>query len=110
MISRVSSRDRSLSEGLLDAPDAEPVLVTEPVPEVEIADYRASLADFLIPLGVLLGLAVGGHYLLPGSWINEAFLCATLSAMVPLACSACTEKNRAWKRIGLTGGVIARAT
>ncbi|MCP4006220.1 MAG: sodium:proton antiporter [bacterium] len=76
------ARERSINHGLLDADDAKPMLVVEPEPTIESTGYSASLVDFFVPIGVLLGLAIIPYYLLDESWINEAFMCAVLSAML----------------------------
>jgi Na+/H+ antiporter NhaC len=80
--SMARARERSISQGLLDAPDAEPVLMQHAESEGRDSTYRPILADFMLPLAVLLGLAIGGPYLLGGDWINEAFLGSLLSAML----------------------------
>jgi Na+/H+ antiporter NhaC len=77
------ARDRSLNEGLLDRPGAEPMLVAELGPDDGRAPgYTPSMADFLVPLGVLLGVAIVPFLVLGENWINEAFLSSVLSAML----------------------------
>ncbi|MCZ6464517.1 MAG: sodium:proton antiporter [Proteobacteria bacterium] len=79
------ARRRALEEGLLDRPGAEPMLVPSPEPTTRATaatPYTPSLADFVVPLGVLLGLAVLPMALIDENWINEAFLCSVLSAAV----------------------------
>ena len=44
------------------------------------AGYTPALTDFLVPLLVLLGVAIGPYVLLGQNWINEAFLGSVLSA------------------------------
>jgi Na+/H+ antiporter NhaC len=77
-----AARERARSTGWLDAPHAEPLLP----PGSELAEpaegYTPSLADFFVPLGVLLGLAVVPYLVARANWINEAFLCSVLSAML----------------------------
>lgn len=75
------ARQRSRETGALDAPGAEPL--AGGMDETGPADgYEASLADFLLPIGVLLGVAIV-PYLVTGTFrINEAFLLSVLSAMV----------------------------
>ncbi len=76
------ARDRARSTGALDASDALPLLAGDVTTAEPDPDYRPSLADFFVPIGVLLAIAIG-PYLATGSFrINEAFLCATLSAIV----------------------------
>ncbi len=75
------AQERALSEGLLDAPDSAPL---RPVTAGAQRDphYDPSLADFMVPILVLLGIGIG-PYLVAGSYrINEAFLAATLSGML----------------------------
>jgi len=77
-----SARERALGEGLLDRPGARPML--PPTIEEDLEGrvrYEPHLADFLVPLVTLLGLAVGGKLLLDRDWINEAFMLSVLSAM-----------------------------
>ena len=78
------ARERSRSTGALDAPNAEPMWVVEaePEPAQEEAVYRPSLADFVIPIGVLLSIAILPYLATQSFRINEAFLAALLSAMV----------------------------
>ncbi|MEE2704388.1 MAG: Na+/H+ antiporter NhaC family protein [Myxococcota bacterium] len=80
------ARERSRATGALDAPDAEPMWIAEAEPEADSGQvedaYRPSLADFLIPIGALLSIAIL-PYLVAGTFrINEAFLAALLSAMI----------------------------
>ncbi len=63
------------------APDADPFLPPEAEPE-PFSGYRPHVVDFALPIGVLLGLAVGPFLLFDSNWINEAFLLSALSAMV----------------------------
>lgn len=86
-----AARHRARSTGQLDRPGAAPMLpAKDPGIDPEnaaAAGYTPSLADFLVPIGVLLGLAVIPYMLgragliENGDWINEAFLCSVLSAM-----------------------------
>jgi Na+/H+ antiporter NhaC len=77
-----NAAERSQRTGELDAPDAEPLLRAESDLEVRDLSYRPSLADFFVPLGVLLGVGIG-PYLIWGSYhINEAFLSSTLAGML----------------------------
>ncbi|MDP6978855.1 MAG: Na+/H+ antiporter NhaC family protein, partial [Myxococcota bacterium] len=70
----------------LDGPDASPMVIddslAERVEEQEAPDYDPSLLDFLIPLGLLLGINVIPVMLGLGSYVNEAFMASVLSAMV----------------------------
>jgi Na+/H+ antiporter NhaC len=76
------ARDRSLNEGLLDAPAAEPMLPPATATQPTETVYTPHLADFLVPLGVLLSLAIGPYPFVGTFWINEAFMCSLLSAML----------------------------
>ncbi len=75
------ARRRARETGALDAPGAEPMLPSETTRTPGVAGYRPSLADFLVPLGVLLGFAVLPAVLFGVSWINEAFPLSALAAM-----------------------------
>ena len=78
-----AARDRARNDGLLDRPGAQPMLVIAPDERDEAdAAYEPALADFLVPLGLLLGISVIPIALgFPGR-INEAFVAAVLSAML----------------------------
>jgi Na+/H+ antiporter NhaC len=77
-----SARTRARESGALDAPEARPLLPPPPpTSQTGGTDYKPHLADFLIPLGVLIGMAVVPYALTGTSWINEAFALCTLSAM-----------------------------
>ncbi|MCZ6465383.1 MAG: sodium:proton antiporter [Proteobacteria bacterium] len=76
------ARERSLREGLLDGPGAEPLVVSGGQTSGVPSGYTPSLADFAIPLGVLLSLTILPKALLDQNWINEAFVCSVLSAMI----------------------------
>jgi Na+/H+ antiporter NhaC len=77
------ARDRTLEGGPLDRPGAEPMMVDGPTDDFEAeAGYHASLADFLVPLGLLIGISVVPYLMQWGGRINEAFVAAVLSAMI----------------------------
>ena len=76
------ARRRARESGALDAPEAEPLLSPEDSEEIAAEDYRPSLADFAVPIGILLGVAILPFLLFDVSWVNEAFLLCVLSAMV----------------------------
>lgn len=69
---------RARETGALDSADARPLLA-EAVSAVA-PGYTPHLADFFVPISVLLGLAVI-PYTLGYNWINEAFVACALSAM-----------------------------
>ena len=70
----------------LNAPGASPMIVDETL--TSTADiqptegYDPSLADFLLPLGVLLGVNIVPVMAGLGSYVNEAFMLSVLSAMI----------------------------
>jgi Na+/H+ antiporter NhaC len=80
------ARERAMTEGLLDAPTARPMLVgheDEAEEQAERGDaYHPHLSDFFVPLGLLLSISIVPILLGGSSRINEAFLTAVLSAMV----------------------------
>lgn len=75
------ARDRARATGALDAPNARPLLPPSEASRVP-AGYAPSLADFLVPIGALLALAVIPYTLLGVDFINEAFLACTGSAIL----------------------------
>lgn len=76
------ARERARTTGALDAPAARPLMAPQESPAATAgAPYAPSLADFLVPLGVLIIVAVLPYALTGTSWINEAFGLCTLSAM-----------------------------
>ena len=75
-----AARRRARDQGALDAPEAEPLLAPQ-TREAQARGYTPSLADFLVPIGVLLGLAVLPFVLFDANLINEAFLLCALCAM-----------------------------
>ncbi|MBT3224072.1 MAG: sodium:proton antiporter, partial [Proteobacteria bacterium] len=80
-----AARERARQTGALDAPDAKPMLPSDVDPEMpskQVAGYNASLLDFFIPIGVLLGLAVLPYVIFGKNLINEAFMACVLSAMI----------------------------
>ncbi len=85
-----AARRRARDTGELNAPGAIPLAADE-LTELQVpAGYRTGLADFLVPLGVLIGIALTG--VIPGLIagdlsqigvpIEEAFGLAVLSAIV----------------------------
>ncbi len=76
---------RSRETGQLDAPDAEPMLTKE-IEEANVPEgYRASIAEFFIPIVLIIGITVAG-YLYDGSprvlWgFGAGMLYAFLSAL-----------------------------
>jgi Na+/H+ antiporter NhaC len=80
--------DRSRSTGQLNAPGARPLAADELTRMQVPADYRSGLADFLLPMGTLLGVAIVPYVTArllgqPGQvYIAEAFGLAVLVAFV----------------------------
>ncbi len=80
--SMARARRRARESGALDAPAAEPLLSPEDSEQIAAEGYRPSLADFAVPIGILLGVAILPFLLFEVSFVNEAFLLCVLSAMV----------------------------
>ena len=76
-----AARLRAETTGALDAPDASPMMPPDVQPE-PAQGYAPSLADFFVPIGVLLGIGVVPTVLWDANWIDEAFVGCALSAMV----------------------------
>jgi Na+/H+ antiporter NhaC len=76
------ARNRARETGALDAPESDPLVGGDEEAEGPAPGYDPSLADFLVPIGVLLSVAIG-PYLVTGTFrINEAFMLSVLSAML----------------------------
>ncbi len=75
-----AARERARETGALDAPDAEPMLPPE-TDDDEQSDYTPSLADFFVPIGVLLSVGVLPTVLWDMNLIDEAFVGCALSGM-----------------------------
>lgn len=76
------ARERVLSTGELDAPNAEPMIAKE-LTTVDVAPgYAPSLLDFFVPILVLLGVAIVPYVLAGELMIFEAFGLALLSAII----------------------------
>lgn len=82
-----AAMERSRSTGKLDADDSTPLLNAAAEGQKEHEGYPTGLADFFLPIGVLLGIAIVpfavtfymyGKGVLP---IGEAFLTCTISAI-----------------------------
>jgi len=80
------ARARSKRGDGLNAPDASPMISDQALTSEAVTStttrYEPSLADFLIPLGTLLGINVIPVVLGLGSYVNEAFMASVLSAMI----------------------------
>jgi Na+/H+ antiporter NhaC len=76
------ARRRVLTTGELDAPGAEPMIAKELTTVSVAPGYRPSLADFFVPILVLLGVAIVPYLLAGRLMIFEAFGLALVSAVV----------------------------
>jgi len=76
------ARERARSTGALDAPTAKPILSSEltllKIPE----GYKGSLVDFVVPIGILLGVAIIPYFVTGQVRIAEAFGLALIGAVV----------------------------
>ncbi len=75
------ARARARETGALDAPEAEPLFSPDEPEELAVEGYQPSLADFIVPIGVLLGVAILPFMLFDADRINEAFLLCVMAAM-----------------------------
>ena len=75
------ARQRAISTGQLDDPDATPLLARELSVGNVAENYRPSLIDFFLPIGVLLGFAIVPWALGGSPMVFEAFGLAVVSAM-----------------------------
>ena len=77
-----AAQERVHAGGPLDAPDSQPMLVdTSELDTLHVEGYSPALSDFLIPLGVLLGINIIPVALGWGGRVSEAFVLALLTAM-----------------------------
>lgn len=77
-----AARDRVLTTGELDHPDADPMISRE-LTTVNVAPgYTPSLLDFFVPIGVLMSVAIVPYLLVGKLMIFEAFSLALVSAVV----------------------------
>jgi Na+/H+ antiporter NhaC len=73
--------DRARTTGELNREGSEP-LVSKELSELRIpAGFRPSILGFLVPIGVLLGVAVGPYVLMGKLFVSEAFVLSVLSAI-----------------------------
>jgi len=93
-----AARRRAIELGKLDRDGAEPMIaLAQHEDEAPSGDYTPHMVDFAIPLGALLGIAIGSYLWTGQSWVNEAFSCAVLLAMIV-----------AWAR-GMSVGEVTQA-
>ncbi len=78
------ARERAKHGAGLDAPDAQPMTVSSEMADQDEIDasYSPTLLDFLLPLLLLIAINVIPVVLGWGSYVNEAFMAAVLSAML----------------------------
>jgi len=89
-----TARDRVQAGGPLDAPDSQPMLIdTAALGGLRVEGYTPALADFLVPLGVLLGINIVPVALGWGGRVSEAFVAALLTAMVMAALRGMSIKD-----------------
>lgn len=73
---------RARETGQLDAPGAEPLASAE-LSDLRVPDgYRGTLLDFVLPIGVLLGVAIIPYFLTGTVRIAEAFTLAVVTAVI----------------------------
>ena len=73
--------ERSRSTGQLDAEGARPLVDIGEMEGTPMPGYPVGLADFLIPLGLLLGIAIIPLAFFNANMINQAFLASTVGAV-----------------------------
>jgi Na+/H+ antiporter NhaC len=73
---------RARDHGELDAAGSSPLLAKELTSMRIPEDYRAGVADFAVPMVVLLGVAIVPYFLMGQVMIGEAFGLAVLSAFL----------------------------
>ncbi|MGB7328221.1 MAG: Na+/H+ antiporter NhaC family protein [Rubripirellula sp.] len=74
--------ERSRSTGQLDRPGSEPMLSTELQASQTPEGYVPSLLEFVLPLGVLTGIAVGTFWISGSPQVRVAFAVAVVVAAV----------------------------
>jgi Na+/H+ antiporter NhaC len=77
-----AARQRAVESGRLDRDGAEPMIPLDADGEAPAPGYAPHLLDFAVPLGALLGIAIGSYLWTGEAWVNEAFSSAVLLAMV----------------------------
>jgi Na+/H+ antiporter NhaC len=83
------ARARAMRGDGLNAPGASPMIVDETLASStstestsEGSHYEPALIDFLLPLGILLGINIVPVMLGFGGYVNEAFMASVLTAMI----------------------------
>ncbi len=77
-----AARKRARETGELNAPNAEPLAGEDPNYDFVPKDYTPSLLDFVVPLLVLLGVAVGTYLLMDSPEVLWAFGAALVTAVI----------------------------
>lgn len=76
-----AATERARTTGELNRPGSQP-LASDEITEPRVAEgYRPGLADFLAPMGTLIGVAMVPFFLVGDVWIVEAFGLAVLVAI-----------------------------
>jgi len=75
-----AARKRARETGALDAEGSQPLLIAST--QGQTPGYQPILADFWLPIAVLLSVAIVPYWLFDSYRVDEAFLLCTLSAMV----------------------------
>lgn len=103
-----AARQRALQTGQLDAPDAMPLSAKElQVPQVP-AGYVSHMLEFVLPLLLLIGVAVGSFIVMGSPKVNWAFAAALL-----LACTMALSRGMRLSQLlegvgtGFKGVVVA---
>jgi Na+/H+ antiporter NhaC len=74
--------ERVKSTGALNRGGAQP-LISKELSELKIPEgFKPSILGFLVPIGVLLTIAIGPYLIIGKLYVSEAFILATLSAMI----------------------------
>jgi len=84
---------RAREENKLNRDGAAPLVSNELCVMKVPQSYRVGWADFLVPIGVLLGVAILPYLLFGKLRVSEAFMLAVLSAMIVAACKGMALKD-----------------
>ena len=80
-----AARERARTTGELDAPGADPLAASELTVEKVPANYPTGMADFVVPLGVLIGVALTGVVPALLAWTRTGDAAALSGIDVPIA-------------------------
>ncbi|MEM8946965.1 MAG: Na+/H+ antiporter NhaC family protein [Planctomycetota bacterium] len=81
------ARQRARETGELNAPNSEPLAGDDPNYDFVPKHYQPNLLDFLLPLGALLGVAIGTYLVLGSPNVLWAFGAALMTAAILAACN-----------------------